>query len=316
MALSTRGAARRRAAMAVSKLSGDEAGIIFTQLCNVFDPRVAVAFSSASSGLREPTLALQQQLKADHEAAIALCPKLGLRGCKKLREAKEIHVHQGGLYGALSVADLTTLGTLGSLLPALERLHIRYSAVAHDGVQRLAEGLGAGALPAVTSFALANMHVGDAGATALAAALGRGALPRLKILILCDAAIGNAGLVALAPALRRLPALEGLDLERNPFGDEGIAALVAPPQPPAGAPMAGAPPLPAGALAPLTTALPKLKRLHLHSTQVADAGCAALAAAFNSGALPPLDLLGLGGIPASVAAVDAVYERRQNMRPW
>ena len=80
--------------------------------------------------------------------------------------------------------------------------------------------------------------------------------------------------------------------------------------------MAGAPPLPAGALAPPTTALPKLKRLHLSSTQVADAGCAALAAAFNSGALPPLDLLGMGGIPASVAAVDAVYERRENMRPW
>ena len=87
-----------------------------------------------------------------------------------------------------------------------------------------------------------------------------------------------------------MPQREALDFRSNPFGDEGIAALVAPPQPPAGAPMAGAPPLPAGALAPLTAALPKLKRLHLHSTQVADAGCAALAAAFNSGALSPLDL--------------------------
>ena len=28
--------------MALSKLSGDEAGIVFTQLCNVLDPRVAV----------------------------------------------------------------------------------------------------------------------------------------------------------------------------------------------------------------------------------------------------------------------------------
>ena len=295
MALSTRGAARRRAAMAFSKLSGDEAGIIFTQLCNVFDPRVAVAFSSASSGLREPTLALQQQLKADHEAAIALCPKLGLRGCKKLREAKEIHVHQGGLYGALSVADLTTLGTLGSLLPALERLHIRYSAVAHDGVQRLAEGLGAGALPAVTSFALANMHVGDAGATALAAALGRGALPRLKILILCDAAIGNAGLVALAPALRRLPALEHLDLEGNPLGDEGLAAFVAPPPP-------------AGALPPPAGGLKKLKVLYLDYTQITDAGCAAIVAALDSGALPALVTLNLDNTQTSAAALDGVRE--------
>tara|TARA_B100000795_G_scaffold237498_1_gene198131 strand:- start:140 stop:283 length:144 start_codon:yes stop_codon:yes gene_type:complete len=45
--------------------------------------------------------------------------------------------------------------------------------------------------------------------------------------------------VALAPALRRLPALERLDLTNNLFGDEGLAALVAPllptgaPSPPA-----------------------------------------------------------------------------------
>ena len=32
--------------------------------------------------------------------------------------------------------------------------------------------------------------------------------------------------MALAPALRRLPALEGLYLDFNPFGDEGLAALV------------------------------------------------------------------------------------------
>ena len=107
--------------------------------------------------------------------------------------------------------------------------------------------------------------------------------------------------------MRRLPALEGLDFERNPFGDEGIAALVAPPQPPAGAPMAAAPPLPASALAPPTTALPKLKRLHLSSTQVTDAGCAALAAALDSGALPALEMLYLDGIPASGEAIKSVH---------
>ena len=31
-----------RAAMALSKLSGDEAGIVFVQLCNVLEPRLAV----------------------------------------------------------------------------------------------------------------------------------------------------------------------------------------------------------------------------------------------------------------------------------
>ena len=297
--------------MALWKISEDQHRSIFGQLCNVLEPRLAVYFGSASRELWALTQALRQQLRAEHEAALALCLKMGMRSCKVLREAKEIDCRHKNLSGA----DLATLGKLGSVLHKLEWL-ILIDAPIHTGVQRLVERLGPGALPAVTHFALASMSVGDAGATALAAALGRGALPRLRILILCDAAIGDAVLVALAPALRRLPALEGLDLERNPFGDEGIAALVAPPQPPAVAPMAGAPPLPAGALAPPTTALPKLKRLHLSSTQVADAGCAALAAAFNSGALPPLDLLGMGGIPASVAAVDAVYERRENMRPW
>jgi hypothetical protein len=165
-----------------------------------------------------------------------------------------------------------------------------------DGVQRLAEGLGAGALPAVTMLSLYSMHVGDAGASELAAALGRGALPRLKRLVLDDAAIGNAGLVALAPALQRLPALERLYLTESPFGDEGLAALVAPP------PTAGAPPPTAGGLA-------KLEELWLGGvrTQITDAGCAAIAAALDSGALPALELLHLHGTPASAAAQAAVH---------
>ena len=85
------------------------------------------------------------------------------------------------------------------------------------------------------------MHVGDAGASALAAALDRGALPRLKHLRLTDAAIGDAGVVALAPALRRLPFLTTLCLSGNRLlGDEGAAALLAPPPQPAGAPPTGA----------------------------------------------------------------------------
>ena len=86
----------------------------------------------------------------------------------------------------------------------------------------------------MTFLSLNSMHVGDAGASALTAALGRGALPRLRKLRLSNVAIGDLGLVALTPALRRRPALEYLNLRNNPFGDEGIAALLAP-LPPAGA---------------------------------------------------------------------------------
>ena len=295
-------------ALSLSKLSGDEQRIICGQLCNVLEPRLAVYLSSVSKELRELTQALLQQLRADHEAAAALCVKLGLRDCTGLRMAwwawwEEKH---------LSATDLATLGSLsGSMLLVRElRLAELTGTEGPDGVQRLAEGLGAGALPAVTCLQIAGMDMGNAGASALAAALGRGALPRLKLLFLGWAAIGDAslvalalalrqrhalkdlrlghlhvgnagasalaaalgrgalqrlellrlgytaigdaGLVALAPALRRMPVLETLDLSSTPFGDGGLPALVAPPQP-------------AGALPP-TGGLKKLKELYLGGT--------------------------------------------------
>eukprot|EP00964_Phaeocystis_antarctica_P103281 scaffold68563_cov69-Phaeocystis_antarctica.AAC.3 len=284
--------------MALSKLSGDEQCILFTQLCNVLEPRTAVALSSASNELRTATQALLPQLRADHEAAAALCRKVEMPSCKALREAKKVDWRDKGL----AAADLALLGTLGSVLPALEVLWLFESsgAAGPDGVQRLAEGLGAGALPAVTSLFL-RMYVSDAGASALAAALGRGALPRLKTLALSFASIGDAALVALAPALRRLPALETLYLAGNPFGDEGLAALVAPPLP------AGAPPPPAGVLT-------KLKTLILAHTQITDAGCAALAAALDGGALPELEALFLFDIPASAAAIATLNEARASLK--
>ena len=203
------------------------------QAYNPLEPRLTVYFSSASRRLRVLlTPALRQELRGEHEAAAALCLNMGVRSCEELREAREIAwVNKG-----LSLPDLTTLATLGSVLPALEKLYLDESLASPDGVQRLAEGLGAGALPAVITLRLEWMHVGDAGASALAAALGRGALPRLEVLILRYAAIGD---VALAPALRRLPALERLSLGFSPLGDEGL-------QPPAAGPAAG----PAGALPP------------------------------------------------------------------
>ena len=225
-----------------------------------------------------------------------MCLKLGHRSCKALREAKQVYWYFKGL----TTDEFALLGTLGSVLPALERLALCEPAAGPEGVRRLAAGLGAGALPAVTDLAIIDTHVGDAGASALAAALGKGALPRLKDLALRSAAIGDAGLVALAPALRRLPALGYLDLDGNPLGDEGLTALVAPPPP------AGAPP-------PTTGGLAKLKWLILSYTRITNAGCATLAAALDSGALPALRQLYLTSIPASAAAKAAVYAARAKL---
>ena len=284
--------------MALSTLSGDEQRILFVQLCNVLDPGIAVALASVSNELRTATHAPLQQLKAGHHAAAALCRKLGHRKCKALREAKQVDWYNKGL----TADELKLLGSLGSVLPALKTLTLCEPAAGPDGGRQLAAGLGAGALPAVTWFRISGTRVGDAGASALAAALGQGALPRLKSLQLDSAAIGDAGLVALAPALRRRPALEELALDGNPFGDEGLAALVAPP------PAAGAPP-------PTTTGgLAQLKALWLGDTQITDAGCATLAAALDSGALPALEKLYLYGIPASAVAKAAVYAARANLK--
>ena len=109
------------------------------------------------------------------------------------------------------------------------------------------------------------------------------------------------GLVALAPALRRLPALETLGLAYHPFGDEGLAALVAPPPP-------------ADALPPPAGVLTKLKTLVLNFTQVTDAGCVPLAAVLDGGALPALEELHLRGIPTSAAAKAAVYVARNKLK--
>ena len=59
--------------------------------------------------------------------------------------------------------------------------------------------------------------------------------------------------------------------------------------------------------------LAKLKHLNLSRTQITDAGCATLAAALNSGALPALEGLYLFGIPASATAKAAVYAARANL---
>jgi hypothetical protein len=298
--------------MALSTLTGDEQRIILGQLCNTLEPRLVMYFSSASKELRAllPPAA-QQQLRTDYEEATALCLKVGYQSCRELREATRIRWRDKGLFAA----DLATLAKLGAVLPALERLGlIEPSGSARpDGVSRLAEGLVAGSLPAVAILSMIGIYVGDAGASALAAALDRGALPRLKGLALGGAAIGDAALAALAPALRRRPALKKLCLVGNPFGDEGLAALVAPPPP-----AAGTPPPPAGALK-------KLEVLGLGSTQSTNAGCAALVAALDRSPTPvvPASLLHLTAArclrsrsSSLMAPPPAAPRRKQWMRRW
>ena len=52
----------------------------------------------------------------------------------------------------------------------------------------------------------------------------------------------------------------------------------------------------------------QLKLLYFGDTQVTDAGCAALAAALDCGALPALEAVYMNGIPVSAAAEAAVME--------
>ena len=130
--------------------------VIFGRLCNALDPRSAVAYSSASRGLREPMQRVGEgagkspleQLKEENAAAAALGLKMGVQSCKALREAKEIEWRGKGL----SATDLATLGKLTPVLPALEKLTSRRSASAGPDGGQLVEGLGVGALPAVTCF--------------------------------------------------------------------------------------------------------------------------------------------------------------------
>ena len=294
--------------MALIVLSDDELTSIFSRLCNPLRPCDAVDFGSANHGLWVLTKELRQQLKEWHETAAALGCKIHLqtllhggeaavrmRKCRALRQMLcAMWVDVG-----LSATDLTTLATLSSVMPALVELrlieNLPTGKSGPDGVQLLATGLGAGALPALTLLQLDNMYVGNAGASALGAAVSCGALPRLEKLLLDTNGIGDAGLIALAPALRGRPALQQLLLVHNPIGDEGLAALVAPPPPPP-------PPPPTGVLLPPTEVLMKLKELTLSYTQISDAGCAALAAAFDRGALPECNLLNMGGNSAGAAA--------------
>ena len=66
----------RRAAMALSKLSGDEQGIILGQLCNSLEPRLAVYFGSASVAVRSSLLALLRYTAVRGSSELHACLKM------------------------------------------------------------------------------------------------------------------------------------------------------------------------------------------------------------------------------------------------
>ena len=147
--------------------------LVFGQMCNALDPRSAVAFSSASNGLRElmqrvdegANRSLLQQLKEENAEAAALGLKLGV----ELREVTWITCDLGdGNDISLSATDLATLVKLIPVLPALEELCLQgeWSGSAGPDGRQLVEGLGVGALPAVTHFTLDEVCLCDAGASA------------------------------------------------------------------------------------------------------------------------------------------------------
>ena len=286
-------------------LDDDALRVIHAGLSDPLNPGIGGRFRSLCKGLSEPTRELVKDMRDEHDAAAKLCLKLGM-SCRVLRESKMVFLEAKSQWVGkhLSAADLALLGGLGRSLPQLGLLFLGkgtldvVGAAGHDGAARLVAGLVAGALPKLTDFQILEMPLGNTGASALAAALGQGALPRLKDLELTSAAIGDAGLAALAPALRRYPALENLRLGNNLFGDDGLAALVAPP-PPASAAAAEA----AGGLP-----WKKLHHLDLGGTLISNTGCANLVAALNFGALPWLTSLGLTATFTSAAAKDAVFE--------
>ena len=160
--------------------------VIFGQLCNALDPRSAVAYSSASKGLRELMQRVGegagksplQQLKEENAAAAALGRKLGGRSCKSLRWAMVIQ----SCITHLSTTDLATLGKLTPVLPALGALCLveQSGSADPDGVLRairavdaksdvppfkaraLSRLLASGGLDATASFEHVDSEAGEA----------------------------------------------------------------------------------------------------------------------------------------------------------
>ena len=263
-------------------MSGDEHGILFVQLCNVLDPGIAVALSSVSNELRTATRVPLQQLKTGHEAAAALCRKLGHRNCKELREAKLVDWCNKGL----TADKLAVLGTLGSVLPALETLHLCEPAAGPEGERQLAWRRG---------WARSRCRLWPSSVSSLRTWATQA--PRRSPPPWDKAPCRGSRSSSCTPALRLRPALEGLALNGSPIGDEGLAAR----------------------------RRRQVRRRRRREGWRSSTGSTSttprsprpaappLAAAFDSGALPALKRLHLLSIPASAAAKAAVNAARANL---
>jgi len=261
-------------------LSDDELEIIFERLCRPLDPSPAVALSAASRSMRAPVEAALGRLRRRHEQAKALLAKAelyiegvlcpGSPSCTQALSATGLHID------GLTVSEWEALGALALVgeMPQLTLLvagtHRSSDGIVYDngvGVQRFLAALPAAALPAVDFLNLSFTGMDEQGAASFAAALGRGALPKLGELILSCNPIKDAGLAALAPQLRQRPAFFDLRLDKCQIGDDGLAALVAP---------------------PYASVFPTLTFLDLRDNPFTDAGCATLAGAIRGGALPAI----------------------------
>jgi len=262
-------------ASGLAGLSDDELLEVLEHVCSTLDPRPALALSAASRSIREPLKAALVRLRLRHEQAEALLAMVDVEpsmSCAQAGAATEL------LFTDLTVAEWDVLGALVDELPQLSTLLASGSTPSSRvGVQRFLSGLGAGALPALEFLNLSVSDMDEAGAASLAAALGRGAIPRLSDLLLECNPIKDAGLVALAPQLRQRPLFADLRLEGCQIGDDGLAALVAP---------------------PFSTAFKTLKFLGLKHNQISDAGCAKLAEAIRGGALAALQYIDVSANPA------------------
>ena len=277
-------------ASGLAGLCDDELLVVFEHVCSTLDPRPALALSAASRSIREPLKAALVRLRLRHEQAEALLAMVDVEpsmSCAQAGAATELLFQTD-----LTVAEWDVLGALVDELPQLSTLLAGGSTPSSRvGVQRFLSGLGAGALPALEFLNLSVSDMDEAGAASLAAALGRGAIPRLSDLLLECNPIKDAGLVALAPQLRQRPLFADLRLEGCQIGDDGLAALVAP---------------------PFSTAFKTLIFLDLKHNQISDAGCAKLAEAIRGGALAALQHIDVSANPAISA--DAFNDLRHAVK--
>ena len=265
------------------ELSHDMLGVVAHELCDPLQPLLVVNLSSTAKGLRVPMLVELAELKQQRQEAEMLLATtfMNAQAAAALRNPfkslAELRDTQRLCYSSSSLTNLAHWKTLGTLI-SCKSLRLLFSLFAtnvdlSEGVALLAAGLRQGCLPSLNRLALNYANIGNQGACTLAPALTKRALPSLQFLDLCGNQIGDVGLAALAPGLRRLPPFLCINLSKNQIGDQGLI----------------------GALPSFQT----LDLLKLGSNQISDTGCAALASAIRSQALPYLNRFDLEGNPAS-----------------